>query len=159
MGPVERQLVFIPIARNELDAVAGQTQLRDRPAHRVTPELLDELGFDSDQLEDAEYATLVLASVAALAAHGERLVLVAEVDVSLISPGDDLANGACTVSRVPQAVMTCWFADSDDVDPRAAAAAAKDLEIDLAWEMDEVQALLHGHNLLWNDVEEFRRQN
>lgn len=155
--PVERQLVFVPIARTELDAIAGQTQLRDRPAHRVTPELLEELGFESDQQEDAEYATLVLASVAALATHGERLVLVAEVDASFISPGEDLVNGACVVSRVPQAAMTCWFGDSDDVDTGGAAAASRGLEIDIAWEMDEVQELLHGHDLLWNDVEEFRR--
>lgn len=131
--------------------------MRDRPAHRVTPELLDELGFEPGQEEDAEYATLVLASVAALAAHGERLVLVAEVDSSLITPGDDAVNGECLVSRVPQSAMTCWFSDSDEVDPGDAAAAAKGLDIDVAWEMPEVQALLHGHDLLWNDVEEYRR--
>lgn len=156
---VDRQLVFVPLDRTELDAIQGLSQLRDRPAHRVTPELIEELGFDDDHQEDAEYATLVLASVAALAAHGERLVLVAEVDRSLISPGEDLANGACVVTRVPQAAMTCWFSDVDEVDPAPAAAAAKGLEIDLAWEMDEVQQLLHGHDLLWNDVEEFRRQD
>ena len=125
----------------------------------MTPELLEELGFEPDQQEDAEYATLVLASVAALAAHGERLVLVAEVDGSFISPGEDPSNGGCVVSRVPAAAMTCWFGDADDVDPTAAAAAARGLEIDIAWEMDEVQQLLHGHDLLWNDVEEYRRQD
>ncbi|MDO5736552.1 MAG: hypothetical protein Q4P15_08760 [Propionibacteriaceae bacterium] len=156
---MERQLVFVPVARTELDSIQGETQLRDRPAHRVTPELLDELGFEPGQEEDAEYATLVLASVAALATHGERLVLVAEVDSSFIAPGDDLVNGACVVSRVPQTAMTCWFSDADEVDSGDAAAAAKGLEIDIAWEMDEVQALLHGHDLLWNDVEEYRRRD
>ena len=156
---MERQLVFVPVARAELDAIQGESRLKDRPAHRVTPELLEELGFEPDQQEDAEYATLVLASVAALAAHGERLVLVAEVDGSFISPGEDPANGGCVVSRVPPAAMTCWFGDADDVDPTAAAAAARGLEIDIAWEMDEVQQLLHGHDLLWNDVEEYRRQD
>ncbi len=154
---VDRQLVFVPVHRSELDAIVGASTLRDRPAHTVTPELLEELGFEDNQMEDAEHATLVLASVAALATHGERLVLVAEVDTSLISPGEDLANGACVVGRVPQSAMTCWFSDADDVDPAPAAAAAKGLEIDLAWEMDEVQELLHGHDLLWNDVEEYRR--
>lgn len=156
---VDRQLVFVPLDRSELDAIQGLSQLRDRPAHTVTPELLEDLGFEENQMEDAEYATLVLASVAALAAHGERLVLVAEVDTSLILPGEDLINGACVVTRVPQAAMTCWFGDVDEVDPGPAAAAAKGLDIDLAWEMDEVQQLLHGHDLLWNDVEEFRRQD
>lgn len=154
---MERQLVFVPVARTELDAILGQSQLRDRPAHRVTPELLEELGIEPDQQEDAEYAALVLASVSALASHGERLVLVAEVDSSFISAGEDPDNGGCVVSRVPQGAMTCWFSDADDVDTTAAAAAARGLEIDLAWEMDEVQELLHGHDLLWNDVEEFRR--
>ncbi len=156
---VDRQLVFVPVHRSELDAIQGLSQLRDRPAHTVTPELLDDLGFEPNQMEDAEYATLVLASVAALASHGERLVLVAEIDTTLISPGEDLANGECVVTRVPQAAMTCWFSDADEVDPAPAAAAAKGLEIDLAWEMDEVQDLLHGHDLLWNDVEEYRRQD
>ena len=156
---MERQLIFVPVARTELDAITGQSQLRDRPAHRVTPELLEELGIEPDQQEDAEYAALVLASVTALAAHGERIVLVAEVDSSFIAPGEDPDNGGCVVSRVPQAAMTCWFSDADDVDPTAAAAAAKGLEIDIAWEMDEVQQLLHAHDLLWNDVEEYRRQD
>ncbi|RMB60052.1 hypothetical protein EAX62_10115 [Tessaracoccus antarcticus] len=60
---------------------------------------------------------------------------------------------------MPPAAMTCWFGDADDVDVTSAAAAAKGLGIDIAWEMDEVQQLLHGHDLLWNDVEEFRRQD
>ncbi len=156
---MERQLVFVPVAREELDAIQGATQLRDRPAHRVTPELLEDLGYESSDEEDAEYATLVLASVAALAAHGERLVLVAEVDTSLISPGDDPVNGGCVVTRVPSSAMTCWFGDAVDVDCTDAAAAARGLDIDVAWDMDEVQALLHGHDLLWNDVEEYRRQD
>lgn len=156
---VDLQLVFVPLDRTELDAIQGVTQLRDRPAHTVTPELIEDLGFETNQMEDAEYATLVLASIAALSAHGERLVLVAEVNSALISPGEDPANGECVVSRVPQSAMTCWFSDSDEVDPTSAAAAARGLEIDLAWEMDEVQQLLHGHDLLWNDVEEFRRQD
>lgn len=156
---MDRQLVFVPLARTELDAIQGFSTLRDRRAHRVTAELLEDLGFEEGQDEDAEYATLVLASVAALSAHGERMVLVAEVDTSLITSGEDLENGECIVSRVPQSAMTCWFSDSDEVDPGPAAAAAKGLEIDLAWEMDEVQQLLHGHDLLWNDVEEYRRQD
>lgn len=159
MVGVDRQLVFVPLARAELDAIQGVSQLRDRPAHTVTPELLEDLGFEANQMEDAEYATLVLASVAALSSHGERLVLVAEVDTSLISPGEDLTNGACVVARVPQAAMTCWFSDVDEVDPGPAAAAARGLGIDLAWDMEAVQQLLHGQDLLWNDVEEYRRQD
>ncbi|MCC2592795.1 hypothetical protein LKO27_05110 [Tessaracoccus sp. OS52] len=155
---MERQLVFIPVPSNELDAIEGGTSLAGREAHTVTPELLAALGYTSEQLEDAEYAALVIASVAALARYGRRLVLVAELDASSILPGEDPANGGCVVAEVPPTSMTCWFSEADGVDVADAAAAASGLDIDTAWDFTEVQDLLHDHDLLWNDVEEYRRQ-
>ena len=61
-----KELVFIPIARDELAAIDGSVQLTGRAAHRVTPELLAALGYTAGQEEDAEYAALVLVSVAVL---------------------------------------------------------------------------------------------
>ncbi|RRD06981.1 hypothetical protein EII34_00310 [Arachnia propionica] len=149
--------MFIPIAREELGAIDGSVTLRDREAHRVTPELLEALGYTTEQREDAEYAALVLASVAALARHGERLVLVADVAPALVSQGRDLDNGGCVLSEVPQRSLTCWFSEAPGVDWTAAAVAAKGLDIDTAWGFDEVQELLASSDLLWNDVEEYRR--
>lgn len=152
-----RELVFIPIARDELAAIDGSVPLIDRAAYRVTPELLAALDYEAGQEEDAEYAALVLASVAALTRFGERLVLVAEVEDSVVRDGDDLVNGACVVSRVAPETMTCWFSEAPGVDTSLAAAAARGLDIDTAWGFDEVQELLRESDLLWNDVEEYRR--
>ena len=149
--------MFIPIARDELAAIDGSVQLSDRAAHHVTPELLAALGYRVGQEEDAEYAALVIASVAALTRFGERLVLVAEVDDSLIISGDDLENGACILTRVAPEAMTCWFNEAPGVDASAAAVAVRGLDIDTAWGFDEVQELLLESDLLWNDVEEYRR--
>ena len=99
-------MVFIPIARDELAAIDGSVQLTDRAAHHVTPELLVALGYRVGQEEEAEYAALMIASVAALTRFGERLVLVAEVNDSLIMNCDDLENGACILTRVVPEAMT-----------------------------------------------------
>lgn len=154
---MERQLVFIPVRRAELDAITGDTRLDGRTAHTVTPELLEALGYDAGDAEDAEYAAMVLASVAALAAHGERVVVVADVPRAAVHPGEDPGNGQCVVSEVPASAITCWFSEADGVDVTDAAAAAKDLDIDTAWDFPQVQELLQGHDLLWNDVVEYRR--
>ena len=152
-----KELVFIPIARDELAAIDGSVLLTGRAAHHVTPELLAALEYTAGQEEDAEYAALVLASVAALTRFGERLVLVADVDTSLIASGDDPENGACILTRVVPEAMTCWFSEAPGVDASAAAIAVRGLDIDTAWGFDEVQELLHESDLLWNDVEEYRR--
>ena len=152
-----KELVFIPIARDELAAIDGSVRLTDRAAHHVTPELLAALEYAAGQEEDAEYAALVLASVAALTRFGERLVLVAEVEDSLLVGGDDLENGACTLTQVFPEAMTCWFSEAPGVDASVVAVAVRGLDIDTAWGFDEVQELLRESDLLWNDVEEYRR--
>lgn len=154
---MDRRLVFIPIRREELDAIEGVTDLSGRSAHTVTPELLEALEYAPAQSEDAEYAALVIASVAALAAFGERLVLVAEVPGASVAEGHDVANGECRVSHVPPTAITCWFSEAGEVDVADAVAAAKGLDIDTAWDFPQVQELLQGNDLLWNDVEEYRR--
>ena len=156
-GDVAKELVFIPISRTDMTAIDGSTQLRDRQAHRVTPELLAALEYSQDHMEDAEYSAMILASVASLSKFGERLVLVAEVDRALVTAGEDLANGACVVAEVRPSAMTCWFSEAPGVDASPAAAAARGLDIDTAWGFDEVQRLLSESDLLWNDVEEYRR--
>ncbi|CAL8967303.1 hypothetical protein TESS_TESS_00034 [Tessaracoccus sp. O5.2] len=149
--------MFIPIAADDMGALDGSTTLRERPAHTVTPELLAELGYSEREAEDAEHAAMVLASVAGLARHGTRLVIVAEVDPSTVRPGEDSANGEVVVEVCPTRSITAWFADEPGADVGAAAAAARGLSIDEAWELPEVQDLLQRQDLLWNDVVEYRR--
>jgi hypothetical protein len=154
---VKRQLVFLPIAASEMGVLSGEIAVADRVAYTVTPRLLDELGYGENESEDAEYASLVLASVAALTTHGERLVVVAEVDPALVEPGDDPDNGQIVLTSCPASAITAWFADEPGADVADAAAISKGLTIDQAWDLPQVQALLQEHDLLWNDVVEYRR--
>lgn len=154
---MQRRLVFIPISRQELRAITGEIPMRERTGYTVTDELMAELGYEPAHTEDAEYAALVLASVGALSRFGERLVLVAEVPAAMVTTGVDAANGECRVAEVQPGWITCWFSDEDDADVAGAAAAAEGLSIDEAWEQAEVSDLIHAHQLLWNDVEEFKR--
>lgn len=149
--------MFIPIGAEELDAIEGGTDLSGREAHTVTPELLEELGYGPEDTEDAEYAAMVLASVAALSRYGRRTVLVADVPAEVVEAGPDAANGGCVVGVVPSSTITCWFSEAPDVDAAEAGAAARGLDIDLAWGLDPVQELLR-HDLLWNDVVEYARR-
>ena len=55
------------------------------------------------------------------------------------------------------AAITAWFADEPGTDVADAAAISKGLTIDQAWDLPQVQALLQEHDLLWNDVVEYRR--
>ena len=149
-----KQLVFIPVSPNELSVLSGSPELTDRKAYTVTPDLLDELDYTADMTEDAEYAAMVLASIAGLADHGTRLVVVAEVDSQLVQPGEDSGNGECLLVRCPATAITSWFCDAPDVEVPE---IRKGASIDEAWDLPEVQELLSEHDLLWNDVEEYRR--
>ncbi len=153
---MKRQLVFIPISSAELGVFAGRPPIVDRTAYTATPQLLAELEYTEDQMEDAEHAAMVLASVAGLSAHGERVVVVAEVDSSLIKPGVDPDNGQVVLAQCPPSAMISWFAEEPGVDVSDAAAIAKGLTIDQAWAQPQVQALLENHDLLWNDKVEYQ---
>lgn len=155
---MNRQLVFVPIAPAEMGVLAGDPLGVPLVAYTVTPQLLDDLGYAPNESEDAEYAALVLASVAGLATHGVRLVVVAEVDPALVLAGDDPANGQVLLEALPAEAITAWFTDEPGTDVSAAAAACNGLTIDQAWELGQVQDLLSRHDLLWNDVVEYRRR-
>jgi len=101
--------VFIPIARDELAAIDGSVQLTDRAAYHVTPELLVALDYRIGQEEDAEYAALVIASVAALTRFGERLVLVAEVDDDRIEVGDLVIDVTAYTARLRGVILDLTY--------------------------------------------------
>lgn len=151
---VTRKLVFIPVAASELEMLVGTVPVEQRRAFTVTEDLLDELGYTQDMSEDAEYAAMVLASVAGLIEFGERVVIVADVDPSLVEPGEDSANGECVLTKCPPEAMTAWFTDAPGV---LMPTVPESASIDEAWELPDVQALLREHDLLWNDVVEYRR--
>lgn len=134
--------------------LTGEVPVEQRRAFTVTRDLLDELGYTADMSEDAEYAAMVLASISGLIEFGERVIVVAEVDAALVEAGEDSANGECLLVRCPHEAMTAWFEDASGVELPTVPAGSS---IDDAWELPEVQALLQEHDLLWNDVVEYRR--
>ena len=154
---MKRQLVFIPVGPDELGVMSGDPAIVQRTAYTVTDELVAELGYEAKDAEDAEYAALVLASVAALCSYGARTVVVAEVDPALVSGGVDPVNGQIVLASCPVGAITSWFAEEPGADVADAAAISRGLTIDQAWYQPAVQALLNSHDLLWNDVVEYRR--
>lgn len=157
-GPtVDRTLTFVPVTRDEALALARGTEPRcPRQAFSATPELVAALGYQPEQDEDAEYAALVLASVWSLAHDGVRMVLVAELDPSAIGGGDEPDNGGITISKLPRGAVVAFFTDEPEAREVAAraASAARDHDIDAAWELPDVQELITGHDLLWHSADE-----
>ncbi len=158
---MERQLTFLPVSRAEAASLAGGARLpAPRQAFAATDALFISQGLAPDKEEEGEYAAMVLGSVWGLSHYGERVVLVAELPPDLVSDPEiddaEADNGAVAVSTVPPDAVVSWFADEPDADTavRAAAEAAKGLSIDEAWELDPVQALVTGHDLLWHSAEE-----
>lgn len=139
--------------------LAGRPPVVDRVAYTVTPELLAELEYGEEEEEAAEHAAMILASVAGLSAHGERVVVVAEVDQAQVKPGVDAANGQVVVAQCPPSAMISWFAEEPGVDAADAAAIAKGMTIDQAWAQPQVQELLENHDLLWNDKVEYEGEH
>ncbi|MGD7731862.1 DUF6912 family protein [Propionibacteriaceae bacterium G57] len=144
-------LVCIPARRGDLDA------LRRDPVDAITANqaLFETLDYTADMAEEAEYAALVLASIWALARHGERFVVTAEVAASQVVAGDEVDNGGIRVSGLRRDQLIACFDDglarADEA--TAAAGAARGLSIDEAWDRAEVAALLQ-HELLWHTIEE-----
>ena len=143
-------LVFVPISADDAPRAASGTLAGPLTAYAVTRELVGALGYGDDMAEDAEYAALVLASVAGLTRHGQRLVLVADVAPDLVSAGDDPANGEVRLARLEPRWIVSWFTDEPSVDVTDAAAAAAGLDLDTAWDAAAVQELVASHELLWH---------
>ncbi len=144
-------LVSIPVSRDELADALANGLPGPRVGFAATRALLETFGLASDAEEDGEYAALLIASVVALAAHGERLVVTAEA--SLVRgdvEADVMANGGVMVGDVARAAIVSWFSDVDPQAGAAAAAVVKGLDIESAWATPEVSALLADHDLAWH---------
>lgn len=150
-----RVLVCVPVSRAQVRLVASGRDLPGPlPVFTVTPELLATFDLDAGDAEEAEYAALLLASVYALAAHGERLVLTAQVDAAELAPGFEEANGGRLLRQLRAAAVEAWFCDDDVAPVAAAATAAAGLALDAAWDAPPVADLVADHDLLWHSVVE-----
>ena len=140
-------LVFVPMSAAELGAWAAAGRLAGpAAAHAVTSGLV--AAFGADDPEDAERTALLVASIAALARTGVRLVAVAEAPAQL-RPDGDADFGEVLVADLPFGAVTSLFADDDDLDVSAPATASAGLPLAEAWELPAVTALLADADLLW----------
>lgn len=142
-------LVAVPFARGALAGVGGDVR-----AHAPTNGLRLTFGLGESDDDQADRAALLVASVAALIAHGSRRVATALVRFEQVSLGPDTANGEVLVTGLAPGQLVAWFAEGDDVDDRTAAAAAAGLSLDDAWALPAVSALIEGAELLWHDIAE-----
>ncbi|WP_316668524.1 DUF6912 family protein [uncultured Propionibacterium sp.] len=152
-----RRIVLVPVdeSRARRLAVRHQPLPGPVPVFVADQALCRTFGVEPDS-EEAELATLQVASVSALSLTGRRLVLSAQLPASLLGrPVDDAetANGAASLGQLAPRQVEAFFADDDRVDAGPAAAAAAGLGIDEAWGRAAVQDLL-GEPLLWHDISE-----
>lgn len=147
-------LIFVPVSQTQAAALLADGFLPERQAFTVTPQLVEMLEYGPDQQEDAEYAAMVIASVAGLSTFGHRLVLVAEVPQESLGLAADPENGEMLVGRLDRQQVVAFFADDPAVDVSAAAQEAAGLGIDDAWNQQAVVELLATSDLLWHGAEE-----
>lgn len=141
-------LCFVPVSPEQLTTWATEGVLTGRtPAHTVTPAMVEAFSLTDPAGEDAEYAALLVASVAGLLQHGARLVAVCEARPA--DSGRDADFGAVVVSDVPWPAVTALFADEPGAPAAAAAVAVSGLSLAEAWEHPAVTALLADSDLLW----------
>ena len=140
-------LAFVPASATALETWATSGVLPGAHiALAVTPALVEAFGFTGVEDEAAEHEVLCEASAAALAAHGRRLVVVAEVAVE---PTSDIF-GRVRVRDVPYDAVISIF--RDDAASTAAAEVAPNvhgLTLEQVLDRVDVQRLLSTTELLW----------
>lgn len=156
-----RRLVVVPVSPAQARRVAdGETLPGPVRAFAAGPALAATFGLGDPAGEEAELAALQVAGVAGLARHGVRLVLTAQVAPGAVQGVDpaEAANGGLLLRELPPGAVEAFFTDA--VTPRdvalagAAAGAAAGCDVDAAWPLPAVAALLAQAPLGWHDVTE-----
>ncbi|HSN11435.1 MAG TPA: hypothetical protein VLS51_04935 [Propionibacteriaceae bacterium] len=145
-------VVLVPVSAEQLSQVQESTLQGPVTGFAVTPALCETFGLGPTDGEEADRTALLLAGLAALLAHGRRLALVVEARAS--DTGD--AFGEVTVQDLSWRDVSAVFADAPEAADLVAAAtrATEGLDLDAAWDTDEVQSLMKEHDLLWFGPEE-----
>lgn len=156
-------LVMVPVDVDQATSLWQGTEPEGVQGFTANARLRETVGIDDaqhqkSQGEDAEYACLVLASIWGLATHGRRLVLAAELPGALLAEGEEADNGGVLVTRLPRRAVTSFFTDqhSEGADSlvQRAREACRGMDLDAAWETEQVQALVQGSDLLWHSADE-----
>lgn len=143
-------LLLVPLTRDEwADLRAGHT-LASHDAYAPTAAL--GRTFELVELEEVERAALLVASVASLLRSGERLVAAVEAAFDTVP---DSHLGQAHIAGLTMSDISAYFADGPGAAEAvtAAAEASEGHDLDSAWELPQVKALLE-HDLLWHGARE-----
>jgi hypothetical protein len=145
-------LLFVPVSAGQLRDWATSGVL---PAgvvgYAVTAGL--QSAFEEGGDEEAEQIAMLVASIAALAEHGRRLVVVAS---GVGVPAGDPDFGEVQLPELRYGDVASIFADEPgQALVVAAAAAVADQPLSVAWEQPAVTELLAGADLLWHGAGEW----
>lgn len=147
-------LVCLPITGTELAAWAT-TGVLPGPRTAFQPTASLQAAFAVLDLELAEHVTVLVASVAGLAANGYRLVAVVEAEAEP-RPDADPDFGEVLVNELSFNQVCSLFAEAPHAAAAAAAArVANGMPLALAWDQIEVQQLLGSSELLWYSPNEW----
>ena len=144
--------VLVPVSHEQLDRVRSEPLPGPVRGFTVTPTLCATYGLGPSDEEEADRTALLLAGLSALLEHGRRLALVVEAPSA--DTGDPL--GEVSLSEVKWRDVSAIFADGPEAEDAVSAAgrAVEGLDLDSAWDAEEVQALMAEHDLLWYGPEE-----
>jgi hypothetical protein len=156
------QMIFIPMTRNEAQALRSGTSASHYRGCAATPGLAASLEADT-VMEEVEYAALSNAGVFALmrTPNGPRLVLAAEVQEEQIKDFGR-SDGEVEVRGLAWTQVRALFADEPDALEAVAlarkAVAGRDSTeegLTTALATPEAAAVQDGYDLLWFAPEEF----
>ncbi len=140
-------LVFVPVTPQLLaDWAGGAVMGPGLPGFAATDGLCEAFGVTD--AEEAERVALLVASVAGLAAHGQRLVAVVSAAAEPRAGGDP-DFGEVSLPATGYRSVSALFADEPGAAATAAAAVAG-VPLAEAWEHPAVTVLLSDVDLLWH---------
>jgi hypothetical protein len=152
-----RVLVLVPVDRAFAERLIRQSAVAGPlVAFTANEALCETFGLADADADQAEFATLQVAQVAALCGYGRRLVLTAKVLPTTLVDRDatEADNGRVRLGELALDTVEAFFVPDDPVGDAAAARVARGLSVDAAWALPEVAALLADAPLAWHDITE-----
>ena len=147
-------IVFVPLTPADLRDWATSGRRAGVGGFAATRSFLTAFGLSTADDEDADLTLAEIAGVAALLAHGVRLVAVCEADAVAGEPAD---LGAVSAGEVPWSRVTSLFSEAPEDAARAARVRAGLTSTDLGavWDDPEIGSLVSETSLLWHGSDEW----
>lgn len=150
-------LVCVPVDDDQAAVIAdGGTLPGPLQGFAPTPALYETFGLTAADDEEADFAALLMAGLWGMQRTGRRLVLTSQY-AGALAEGDEPDNGGVAIAELRASDVEAFFSDDDAVPIAEVTEAIAGLDLDQAWDLPEVQALHHDHDLMWHSVIELRK--